>query len=70
VSNSTHQFVTPIPVITCDGQDGYALYVRDGGTFENDVWCIALCNGGHLRHYTTSQLRIHQNMTFDIRKNQ
>jgi hypothetical protein len=33
------------------------------------VWCIALCAGGNLRHYTTSQLRIHQNMTFNIRKN-
>jgi hypothetical protein len=64
-----HQFTTPIPVVTCDDQNGYAIYVRDGGTFENDVWCIALCAGGNLRHYTTSQLRIHQNMTFNIRKN-
>ena len=63
-----HQFTTPIPVVTCDGHDGYAIYVCNSGTFENDVWCIALRDGGHLRHYTTSQLRIQHNSTFDIRK--
>ena len=62
------EFTNPIPVVTVDNQDGYALYVRDGGTYENDIWCVVLCNGGHVRHYRSDQICIHFNATFDIRK--
>jgi hypothetical protein len=34
------QFSNPIPVIIEENKEGYALYVRDGGTFENDIWCV------------------------------
>jgi hypothetical protein len=60
-----HQFSTPIPVVTPLG-DGYAIYVRDGGTWENDIWCIALENGGRVRHFRSDQIKISKNGTFDI----
>ena len=59
-----HEFKYPIPVITPLG-DGYALYVRDGGTFENDIWCVALKNS-EIKHFRTDQLKIWKNGTFDI----
>lgn len=62
------EFNHPIPVVTEDGLDGYAIYVTNCGSFENDIWCVALCEGGHIRHYTSSQLKIHMNATLDIKK--
>lgn len=62
------EFKNPIPVLTEDGIGGYAIYVRDGGTFENDIWCVVLCEGGIVRHYRSDQIRIHANATFDIVK--
>jgi len=59
------EFTHPIPVITPLG-DGYAMYVTNGGTFENDVWCVCMCQGGHVRHFTSDQIRIHKNGTFDV----
>ena len=61
------EFNHPIPVITPIG-DGYALYVRDGGAFENDIWCVVLCDGGHVRHYMSDQIRIYVNATLHITK--
>lgn len=61
------EFQNPLPVVTPLG-DGYAIYVRDGGTFENDVWAVALANGGHIRHFRSDQIKIHHNSTFDIKK--
>lgn len=60
-----HEFKNPIPVFT-DLGDGYAIYVRDGGTFENDVWAVALCDGGRVLHFRSDQIQIHVNKTFDI----
>lgn len=37
--------------------------------FENDIWCVVLCDGGIIRHYTTSQIKIFNNATFEINKN-
>ena len=62
------EFKNPIPVVVEDGKEGYALYVRDGGTFENDIWCIALCQDGSIRHYRSDQLKVHRNETFQITK--
>lgn len=62
------EFKNPIPVIVQQNQEGYAIYVRDGGTLENDIWCVTLCDGGHVRHYRSDQIRIHNNFTFDIKK--
>jgi hypothetical protein len=48
--------------------DGYLLYVESGGTHSNDIWTIIHCNGGIIRHYSTKQVRISKNLTFDIKK--
>jgi len=62
------EFKQPIPVIVEDDKEGYALYVTNGGTFENDIWCVVLCDGGHVRHYRSNQIRIYNNLTFNIKK--
>lgn len=62
------EFKKPIPVIVEDNKEGYAIYVTDSGNFENDVWCIVLCEGGIVRHYRSDQIRIYNNLTFDIKK--
>lgn len=58
----------PVPVIVEENKEGYLLYVESSGTFENDCWTICLCDGGLIRHYNTSQVRIHKNATFNIEK--
>lgn len=63
-----HEFKNSIPVVTEKGEDGYAIYVQSNGMFENDVWCVVLCEGGFIRHYNSSQLRIYNNATFEIKK--
>jgi len=64
------EFKNPLPVVI-DGEDGYAIYVTNGGTFENDVWCVVLCNGGYIRHYRSDQIKIHAtNATFNLCKKQ
>jgi hypothetical protein len=62
------EFNNPIPVVLEDGQEAMAIYVRDGGTWDNDVWCCVLCKGGYIRHYASSQLRMAKNATFGIEK--
>lgn len=62
-----HEFSSPIPVTTPLG-DGYAIYVRDGGTWENDIWCVVLETGGQIKHFRSDQIRIQANGTFDISK--
>ena len=64
-----HEFKNPIPVVVEGNRDGYALYVSDSGAFENDVWCVVLCDGGHVRHYMSDQIRIYVNATLGIEKN-
>jgi len=63
-----HEFLKPIPVIVEKNKEGYALYVSDSGILENDVWCVVLCENGIVRHYTSNQIRIHFNETFNIKK--
>lgn len=62
------QFRKPIPVVVEGNKEGYAIYVQSGGTFENDIWCVVLCEGGHVRHYRSDQIKIYSNSTFDIEK--
>ena len=62
------EFKKPIPVIVETDKEGYAIYVSNGGTLENDIWCVVLCQGGIVRHYRSDQIKIHQNGTFDIEK--
>jgi len=60
------EFKNPLPVITPLG-NGYAIYVRDGGTWENDVFAVALEDGGAIKHFTSQQIKVWQNATFGIK---
>ena len=62
------EFKTPIPVIVEGDKEGYAIYVTNGGTWENDIWCVVHYQGGTVRHYRSDQIKIHENGTFDIKK--
>lgn len=63
------EFKQPIPVVIPEeDKTGYAIYVTNSGMFENDVWCVALCDGGIIRHYTSDQIRLYANATFTIKK--
>jgi len=61
-----HEFVNPVPVIVEVNKKGYAIYVRDGSTWENDIWCIVHCDGGIIRHYRSNQVLVDKNATFNI----
>lgn len=60
-----HEFFNPIPVNTEHGR-GYVWYVRDSGSYENDIFCIILCNGGEVKHYRSDQFTIEKNGTLEI----
>ena len=57
----------PVPVLTPAGP-GYAMYVKDGGTWENDIWCVVMEQGGKVLHFRSDQIRMHHNSTFDLSK--
>ena len=61
------EFKNPIPVVVECNKDGYAIYVTDGGMLENDIWCVVLCDGGIIRHYNSSQIRIFHLILFPLR---
>jgi hypothetical protein len=61
------EFSSPMPVLTPLG-DGYAIYVTNGGTFENDIFTVVLEDGGNIKHFRSDQIKIYQNLTFDIKK--
>jgi hypothetical protein len=60
-----HEFRNPIPVSTDIGY-GWLMYVRDGGTWSNDIFAVVLEQDGVIRHMRTDQFKILQNPTFDI----
>lgn len=62
------EFSNPIPVVVEGNKNGYAIYVTNGGSFENDIWCVVLCEGGIVRHYRSDQIKIYFNLTLDIQK--
>lgn len=63
------EFRNPIPVITPMG-NGYAIYVSNSGTFENDIWAVSLENGGNILHFRSDQIRMYKNATFGITSNE
>jgi hypothetical protein len=64
-----YEFRNPIPVETDLGY-GMLMYVRDGGTFSNDVFAVVLDKDGVIRHMTTDQFCLVRNDTFLIRTNE
>jgi hypothetical protein len=59
------EFRKPIPVITPMG-GAYAIYVTNGGTFENDIWTVVMENGGNILHFRSDHIKMYKNATFDI----
>lgn len=55
----------PIPVTTPLG-DGYILYITPGGMFENDEITVVLLDGGQIKHFESSQVRVWINSTYGI----
>jgi len=55
----------PIPVTTPLG-DAYLIYVQSSEMFEYDVWTCCLCEGGDVKHFSTDQINIFKNATFNI----
>lgn len=62
------EFRNPIPVIVEENKEGYAIYVRDGEHWDNDVWCVVLKEGGIVRHYLSNQVVFCFNATYGISK--
>jgi hypothetical protein len=60
------EFKNPIPVLTDIGH-GWIMYVRDGGTWSNDIFAIVIEKDGVIRHMRTDQFKVLQNNTFDIK---
>jgi hypothetical protein len=60
-----YEFKNPVPVVTPSGP-GYLWYVRDGGTWENDIFTVVLEEGGKIKHFRSDQISICKNGTFDI----
>jgi hypothetical protein len=64
-----HEFRNPVPVSTDIGY-GWLMYVRDGGTWSNDIFAIVLEQDGVIRHMRTDQFKVLRNDTFDISNEQ
>jgi len=64
-----YEFQNPIPVIIKEnGAEAMAIYVVTGGSFENDLWTVILCNGGDVITVRIDQIKMYNNKTFDITK--
>jgi len=57
----------PIPVITPLG-DGYILYIKSNGFLDNDEVTVVLLNGGGIKHFDITQLKVWHNETYGIKK--
>ena len=44
----------------------YLIYVESGAQFENDIWTGCLLETGEVKHFTTKQITIEKNQTFNI----
>lgn len=61
-----YEFRDPVPVITPLG-DGYILYVKENGMWENDIFTVVLENGGLIKHFTSDQVKVWHNATYNIK---
>lgn len=62
-----HECINPVPVHTPLG-DGYIFYIKPNGFLENDEVTVVLLKGGHIKHFTTDQIRVWHNATYTIEK--
>ena len=61
-----YEFQNSIPVVTPMG-DGYILYVKENGMWENDIFTVVLEEGGSIKHFTSDQIKVWHNATFNIK---
>ena len=61
-----YEFRDPIPVATPLG-NGYVLYVKENGMWENDVFTVVLEEGGGIKHFTSEQVKVWKNATYNIK---
>lgn len=61
-----YEFRNPVPVITPLG-DGYILYVKENGMWENDIFTVVLEDGGYIKHFTSDQVKVWHNATYNIK---
>ena len=59
----------PTPCTTPLG-DGIVWYIKSNGFLENDEVTVILENGGLVKHFTTDQIRIWNNGTYKIKKDE
>lgn len=62
-----HEFQIPIPCTTPLG-DALIWYVKPNGFLENDELTCIMLDGGIIKHFTTAQVRIWHNETYEIKK--
>lgn len=62
-----HECNKPIPCTTPLG-NGWVWYIKENGMFENDELTVVLFDGGIIKHFTTDQVKIWHNETYDIKK--
>jgi len=58
----------PIPVIVEGIGECYIVSQTNSGTFEDDLFLVAKCDGGQMFHVRTSQMKMHFNATMGISK--
>ena len=61
-----YELQNPLPVVTPLG-NGYVLYLKDGGMWENDIFTVVLEEGGFIKHFASDQITVWHNATFNIK---
>jgi len=59
----------PISCVTPLG-DGYVWYIKTNGFLENDEVTVILMKSGEVKHFTTGQIKIWHNGTYNIKKHE
>lgn len=62
-----HEPQNPIPVVTPLG-NGYVVYIKSNGLWENDEVTVAMCEDGQWRHFNTGDIKAWNNQTYGINK--
>jgi len=60
-------FDIPVPVVTPLGS-AYILYIKSNGYLENDELACVMLKGGEIKHFNSAQVRIWENKTYEITK--
>ena len=58
---------SPIPCKSPLG-DGYIIYIKDNGMFENDEATVVLLEDGSIKHFDLTTINVWHNETYGIKK--